>query len=148
MWEPRHFTTVWAFTACYRDSFTFFTLPPYVFTAWYSIKNRDNFTFRPKKCEVLHLCIQSCVSFVRIAFPLHQIHETWQAKSLSFGKTNFVLVVPVRLINALFRLHQLQINELLCYLGENSEPWPSTVYLGMKDEGLFYLSRQLGLLFW
>jgi hypothetical protein len=22
MWEPRHLTTLWAFTACYRDSFT------------------------------------------------------------------------------------------------------------------------------
>jgi hypothetical protein len=22
MWEPRHLTTVWAFTACYRDIFT------------------------------------------------------------------------------------------------------------------------------
>jgi hypothetical protein len=24
MWEPRRFTTLWAFTACYRDIFTFF----------------------------------------------------------------------------------------------------------------------------
>jgi hypothetical protein len=23
MWEPRRLTTLWAFTACYRDSFTF-----------------------------------------------------------------------------------------------------------------------------
>jgi hypothetical protein len=23
MWEPRHLTTLWAFKACYRDSFTF-----------------------------------------------------------------------------------------------------------------------------
>jgi hypothetical protein len=23
IWEPRHLTTLWAFTACYRDSFTF-----------------------------------------------------------------------------------------------------------------------------
>jgi hypothetical protein len=23
MWEPQHLTTLWAFTACYRDSFTF-----------------------------------------------------------------------------------------------------------------------------
>jgi hypothetical protein len=23
MWEPRHLTTLWAFTGCYRDSFTF-----------------------------------------------------------------------------------------------------------------------------
>jgi hypothetical protein len=26
MWEPRRLTTLWAFTACYMDSFTFFFL--------------------------------------------------------------------------------------------------------------------------
>jgi hypothetical protein len=26
MWEPRRLTTLWAFTACYRESFTFFYL--------------------------------------------------------------------------------------------------------------------------
>jgi hypothetical protein len=26
MWEPQRLTTLWAFTACYRDSFTFHTL--------------------------------------------------------------------------------------------------------------------------
>jgi hypothetical protein len=25
MWEPRRLTTLWASTACYRDSFTFFS---------------------------------------------------------------------------------------------------------------------------
>jgi hypothetical protein len=29
MWEPRRLTTVWASTACYRDSFTFL-LPFYL----------------------------------------------------------------------------------------------------------------------
>jgi hypothetical protein len=24
MWDPRRVTTLWVFTACYRDSFTFF----------------------------------------------------------------------------------------------------------------------------
>jgi hypothetical protein len=24
MWDPQRLTTLWAFTACYRDSFTFF----------------------------------------------------------------------------------------------------------------------------
>jgi hypothetical protein len=28
MWEPRRHTTLWAFTACYRDSFTFL---PFIF---------------------------------------------------------------------------------------------------------------------
>jgi hypothetical protein len=27
MWEPRHLTTLWASTACYRDSFAFLSLP-------------------------------------------------------------------------------------------------------------------------
>jgi hypothetical protein len=27
MWEPRRLPTLWAFTACYRDSFTFLFLP-------------------------------------------------------------------------------------------------------------------------
>jgi hypothetical protein len=27
MWEPRHLTILWAFTACYRESFAFFTVP-------------------------------------------------------------------------------------------------------------------------
>jgi hypothetical protein len=27
MWEPRRLTTLWAFTACYRDSFTFYLSP-------------------------------------------------------------------------------------------------------------------------
>jgi hypothetical protein len=27
MWDPRRLTTLWAFTACYRDSFTLPTLP-------------------------------------------------------------------------------------------------------------------------
>jgi hypothetical protein len=28
MWEPRPLTALWAFTACYRDSFTFFFFLP------------------------------------------------------------------------------------------------------------------------
>jgi hypothetical protein len=26
MWDPRRLTTLWAYTACYRDSFTFFSM--------------------------------------------------------------------------------------------------------------------------
>jgi hypothetical protein len=29
MWEPQRLTALWASTACYRDSFTFFSLFPY-----------------------------------------------------------------------------------------------------------------------
>jgi hypothetical protein len=31
IWEPRRLTTIWAFTACYSDSFTFYT--------FYSLQN-------------------------------------------------------------------------------------------------------------
>jgi hypothetical protein len=43
MWDPQRLTTLWAFTACYRDSFTYFTLltsagneeyPGHVSTTW------------------------------------------------------------------------------------------------------------------
>jgi hypothetical protein len=35
MWEPRRLTTLWASTACYRDSFTFFYLTDFVLKrAW------------------------------------------------------------------------------------------------------------------
>jgi hypothetical protein len=32
MWQPRRLTTLWAFTACYSDSFTFYLYPSYLFT--------------------------------------------------------------------------------------------------------------------
>jgi hypothetical protein len=37
MWEPRRLTNLWAFAACYRDSFTFFYLLP---THWVLLQNR------------------------------------------------------------------------------------------------------------
>jgi hypothetical protein len=30
MWEPRRLTTLWAFMACFRDSFTFFMMTEYI----------------------------------------------------------------------------------------------------------------------
>jgi hypothetical protein len=38
MWEPRRLTTLWFFTACYRDSFTFFFFydPMLVFGPYYT----------------------------------------------------------------------------------------------------------------
>jgi hypothetical protein len=36
MWEPRRLTTLWAFTACYRDSFTFFIFCAYAERSLYS----------------------------------------------------------------------------------------------------------------
>jgi hypothetical protein len=36
MWELRHLTTLWAFTACYRDSFTFFLPYPCNYDSCYN----------------------------------------------------------------------------------------------------------------
>jgi hypothetical protein len=54
MWEPRPLTTLWAFTACYRDSFTFY------FTLLY-------FFLRPRKPPLLRLILifRSCLVLVR-----------------------------------------------------------------------------------
>jgi hypothetical protein len=32
MWDTQRLTTLWAFTACYRDNFTF--IPAYVWSEW------------------------------------------------------------------------------------------------------------------
>jgi hypothetical protein len=41
MWDPQRLTTLWAFTACYRDSFTFF------FTLRYGLESRQEQGFSP-----------------------------------------------------------------------------------------------------
>jgi hypothetical protein len=46
MWKPRRLTTLWAFTACYRDSFTFLLtyskLVIYSLTAHFHINRNDD----------------------------------------------------------------------------------------------------------
>jgi hypothetical protein len=47
MWAPRHLTTLWAFTACYSDSFTFFLPLPrqrgsYIRTITTSVQLKKN----------------------------------------------------------------------------------------------------------
>jgi hypothetical protein len=41
MWEPQHLTTLWAFAACYRDSFTFTFTKYYVIYTWLSEETSD-----------------------------------------------------------------------------------------------------------
>jgi hypothetical protein len=48
MWEPRRFKTLWAFTACYRDSFTFF----YIVLLIFSSKQVFSFLLRWSFCTV------------------------------------------------------------------------------------------------
>jgi hypothetical protein len=45
MWEPRRLTTLWAITACYKESLTFF-LPFYIFTGCF-LKIYFNMTLLP-----------------------------------------------------------------------------------------------------
>jgi hypothetical protein len=51
MWEPRHFTTLWAFTACYRDSFTFYRVRGVFVSVWatlvYQAFNQLSTSFQP-----------------------------------------------------------------------------------------------------
>jgi hypothetical protein len=50
MWEPRRLTTLWAFMACYRDSFTFFLTVQYLATT----TNYDaHVTFSPSSPLIL-----------------------------------------------------------------------------------------------
>jgi hypothetical protein len=58
MWEPRHLTTLWASTACYRDSFTF----TYI---WYTSKKFDDICFTRFLRRITILC---CVLFIRLLF--------------------------------------------------------------------------------
>jgi hypothetical protein len=72
MRERRHLTTLWAFTACYRDSFTFYPTyklpstfylcrrePRHLTTLWaFTFCYRDSFTFYPtyKLSSTFYLC--------------------------------------------------------------------------------------------
>jgi hypothetical protein len=40
MWEPRRLTTLWAFTACYMDSFTFIIIISVGIAAGYGLEDR------------------------------------------------------------------------------------------------------------
>jgi hypothetical protein len=42
MWEPRRLTTLWASTACYRDSFPFLHLPEEEFVTRNVLRRRKN----------------------------------------------------------------------------------------------------------
>jgi hypothetical protein len=54
MWEPRRLTALWAFTACYRESFTFFNLISVIFVPFISFI----------LSSFLHLKLPCCHPFV------------------------------------------------------------------------------------
>jgi hypothetical protein len=47
MWEPRPLTPLWAFTACYRDSFTYFIY------RWHVVADIKNYTKGGKKYKFI-----------------------------------------------------------------------------------------------
>jgi hypothetical protein len=58
MWEPRPLTPLWAFTACYMDSFTFFTYVQFVYcTGWRELQ------FLAKK----FVCLQSSIGVFAVS---------------------------------------------------------------------------------
>jgi hypothetical protein len=79
MWEPRRLTTLWAFTACYRDNFNFFYLylsghHDWVSRQGFSVKGPGRNAVLPADAEKqLHhriVCIQ-----VGFGFTLSYIHR-------------------------------------------------------------------------
>jgi hypothetical protein len=54
MWEPRHLTTLWAFTACYRDSFTFYLLL-LLCRIWGSHSGRSSIFWDITRCSPLEV---------------------------------------------------------------------------------------------
>jgi hypothetical protein len=55
MWEPRRLITLWAFTACYRDSFTFFTVAEF-HTTNHTKSSQSTFTSLYSSPQWLFLC--------------------------------------------------------------------------------------------
>jgi hypothetical protein len=87
MWEPRRLTTLWAFTACYRNSFTFlpFVQPSNVFVSHEVFK-------------ALPLLMQQSPAFVlevRVEFPLSsfEIFVKWYWRT--FLSTVFGFLLPI-----------------------------------------------------
>jgi hypothetical protein len=56
MWEPRRLTTLWSFTACYRDSFTFTFIQVHLFVLKWGllIDERRGPTFVARVCPHSH----------------------------------------------------------------------------------------------
>jgi hypothetical protein len=48
MWEPRRLTALWAFTACYRDTFTFFYVEVIVLMCLAQDRSTDRSVRRPR----------------------------------------------------------------------------------------------------
>jgi hypothetical protein len=94
MWEPRRLTTLWAFTVCYRDSFTF-TLPFIYF--------QSNLLFgqwTPK--TELHQLIRSMDSILHIINIYHRNNKGLQLGSIQACRSNLNLY----LIYTIYELSQ------------------------------------------
>jgi hypothetical protein len=79
MWEPRRLITLWASTACYRDSFTiFFTFLSKVhfniiFHLWFLQFINTSIKIKINDCDIV--CIYVTLTYVSVPVQLQQVRE-------------------------------------------------------------------------
>jgi hypothetical protein len=87
MWEPRRLTTLWAFTACYRDSFTFYLCKE--FQLCYALDANNTRTFC-RRCALQMKYIQVNIADLNIirgadVWPLPRVScSQWLSVALAF----------------------------------------------------------------
>jgi hypothetical protein len=64
MWETRRLTNLWVFTACYRDSFTFFFYPPPTLIHWSHRFTRASKTASWKSSDCRRLNRTTCSGII------------------------------------------------------------------------------------
>jgi hypothetical protein len=101
MWEPRRLTTLWAFTACYRNSFTFFTFT--IDSTWTSYWERRQITNLKNKNFTAGRKLLTTAS--------HIVHTWIRVVSARFG------LFATRILNYLSnRLHMMEDYINNCHL--------------------------------
>jgi hypothetical protein len=82
MWEPRRLTTLWAFTACYRDSFTFFALSSNISlslpsrvspSSFYDFSVSYTYHLPMRTTYLIHLAFLDFMNYVNYGAPQHVI---------------------------------------------------------------------------
>jgi hypothetical protein len=81
MWEPQRFTTIWAFMACYRDSFST------------DIRNEAAhiYTFAINPIVICDAC--SDVIYFRLFEGMQSFKVGWRVQSYKFGLSLFICLV-------------------------------------------------------
>jgi hypothetical protein len=153
MWEPRRLSTLWTFTACFRDSFTFFTFY-LAWSAWHlswsinctktkltadTMKLRGNATVRRLACSVawhlsfLVFCKLRCLSYYASCCVIQEIYRNgtvnttnyWNRSELDTTVSTFVYLHKCTIVDTV-------ISNFLCWLSHFSSialPFPQFALL-------------------